>query len=135
MKLWTRHNLSEFIDANSAVLLKNTMRLSHKYLMRNESEGRNDLNYELHKQGLKLLLESKAAIVLVVNNKDTLQRGFETDSICVGRHEPVVNQFQELLLDCKRFLKVRTICIFTIIFSSWLIERIPWKIHWCMQIF
>ncbi|XP_008797487.1 uncharacterized protein LOC103712681 [Phoenix dactylifera] len=101
-----RHNLSEFIDANSAVLLKNTMRLSHKYLMRNESKGRNDLNYELHERGLKLLMESKAAIILVVNNKDTLERGFETDDVCVGRQEPMVNLFQELLLDCKRVLKV-----------------------------
>ncbi|KAG1346858.1 Ribosome maturation factor RimM [Cocos nucifera] len=101
-----RHNLSEFIDANSAVLLKNTMRLSHKYLMRNESEGRNDSNYELHEQGLQLLLDSKAAIILVVNNKDILERGFETDNVCVGRHEPMVNRFEELLLDCKRFLKV-----------------------------
>lgn len=101
-----RYNVSEFINANSAVLRKNTMTLSHKYFMSNANEGKNDLNYELHKQGLKLLIESKAAIILIVNDKDTVERGFEMDNVSVRRFESMVNQFQELLLDRKRFLKV-----------------------------
>lgn len=80
------------------------MRISHQCLISGESEGNNNLNYELRKVGLQLLRNSKVAIILVRHEEDDVERGSETDDV---RVESAIIQFKNLFSNLNIFLKVR----------------------------
>ncbi|OAY71141.1 Ribosome maturation factor RimM [Ananas comosus] len=96
------YSLSEYINGNSSALLKNPMRISHQCLISGESEGNNNLNYELRKVGLQLLRNSKVAIILVRHEEDDVERGSETDDV---RVESAIIQFKNLFSNLNIFLK------------------------------
>ncbi|OAY74197.1 Ribosome maturation factor RimM, partial [Ananas comosus] len=101
-KPFISYSLSEYINANSSALLENPMRISHQCLVTGESEGNNNMNYELRKVGLQLLRNSKVAIILIRHEKDDVERGSETDDV---RVESAVIQFQKLFNNLNIFLK------------------------------
>ncbi|KAK8957904.1 hypothetical protein KSP39_PZI001529 [Platanthera zijinensis] len=85
----TRLSLFDFVGANSNLLLKNALKIPHKYLL---DCAYSEKNSELFKEGLKLLRNSKAAIILFVND----DRNFG---------EFAHHKLQKLLFDYRRFLK------------------------------
>lgn len=94
-----RLSLLDFADANSDLLLKNALKIPHKYLLDCVYPEKID---GLFKEGLRLLNNSKAAIVLVVH---------DDRSLGMVSNEFVLNKLQQLLLDYKRFLKFGEKCI------------------------
>ncbi|XP_072993542.1 uncharacterized protein [Typha latifolia] len=96
-------SLSEYKDTNSPELLKNVIKISRHNLIIFESEGKDNLNYEVYKLGVQLLAKSKAAIVLFANEKNCAGKGLDTDLV---RTESMVNQFQKFLRDFNKLFKV-----------------------------
>ncbi|KAK8964274.1 hypothetical protein KSP40_PGU006129 [Platanthera guangdongensis] len=89
LKYETRLSLFDFVGANSNLLLKNALKIPHKYLL---DCAYSEKNSELFKEGLQLLRNSKAAIILFVND----DRSFG---------EFAHHKLQKLLFDYRRFLK------------------------------
>ncbi|WOL14509.1 hypothetical protein Cni_G23289 [Canna indica] len=98
------NSFPESVSANSATYLKNSVRISQDYLINCASEAKDEANYLLHQEGLQLLSKSKAAIVLIINDKDHNGEVSETDGRVL---KSSVSQFENLLLGCKRFWKVK----------------------------
>ncbi|KAJ6822273.1 uncharacterized protein M6B38_388560 [Iris pallida] len=90
-----RFKLSEFISANSAKLVKNANRTSVKSLVSCEAD---DINYKYYKEGLQLLQKSKAAIVVLVNDEDSLEYARNPESN--------LRRLEELLATSKSTLEV-----------------------------
>lgn len=66
------------MDKNFFLLLKNAMKVSHECLLGNESE-RNKFHHDLREKGIELLSNSKAAIVLIINEKNKIGNSSEID--------------------------------------------------------
>ncbi|CAL9109745.1 unnamed protein product [Musa acuminata var. zebrina] len=96
------HSFPEFAGANSAKLLRRSIRVSHEYLRNHTSKQKDDSNYLVYKEGLQLLSRSKTAIIVIING-----------SICDGDSVPndggsktSLSQFEDLLFGCNGFMKV-----------------------------
>ncbi|KAJ4797632.1 Ribosome maturation factor RimM [Rhynchospora pubera] len=72
------NGLSEDMEKNFSLLLKNAMKISHENLLGKESE-RNKFHHEMREKGLDLLSNSKAAIVLMINEKNKIGNSSEID--------------------------------------------------------
>ncbi|XP_078181655.1 16S rRNA processing protein RimM family [Carex rostrata] len=72
------NELAEDMDKNFLLLLKNAMKVSHECLLGNESE-RNKFHNDLREKGIELLSNSKAAIVLIINEKNKIGNSSEID--------------------------------------------------------
>ncbi|KAJ4821537.1 Ribosome maturation factor RimM [Rhynchospora pubera] len=72
------NGLSEDMEKNFSLLLKNAMKISHENLLGKESE-RNKFHHEMREKGLELLSNSKAAIVLMINEKNKIGNSSEID--------------------------------------------------------
>ncbi|KAJ1688346.1 hypothetical protein LUZ63_019736 [Rhynchospora breviuscula] len=72
------NGLSEDMEKNFSLLLKNAMKISHENLLGKESE-RNKFHHELRDKGLELLSNSKEAIVLIINEKNKIGNSSEID--------------------------------------------------------
>ncbi|PKU73429.1 uncharacterized protein LOC110093368 isoform X1 [Dendrobium catenatum] len=93
-----RLSLFDFVDANSDLLLKNALMIPYKYLRDSVYPEKND---ELFKEGLRLLNNSKAAIILVIN---------DDSSLGMVSNELVLHKLQQLLADYQSFLKFGEKC-------------------------
>ncbi|XP_057950319.1 uncharacterized protein LOC131145195 [Malania oleifera] len=67
-----RWELSKFLSANSAKLMRNTLELSEESLTR-DGEGNVDSKFKFLQNRPNLMSEGKVAIVLVVNNNEELE--------------------------------------------------------------
>ncbi|URE26111.1 RimM N-terminal domain [Musa troglodytarum] len=93
----------EFAGANSAKLLRHSIRVSHEYLRNHTSKQKDDSNYRLYKEGLQLLSRSKTAIIVIINGNDC----DEGDSVPNdGGSKTSLGQFEDLLFGCNGFMKV-----------------------------
>ncbi|KAJ3704351.1 hypothetical protein LUZ61_008056 [Rhynchospora tenuis] len=72
------NGLSQDMAKNFPLLLKNAMKVSHESLLGKESE-RNKFHQELREKGLELLSNSKAAIVLIIDEKNKIGYSSEID--------------------------------------------------------
>lgn len=99
-----RFNLSEFMDANSAISQKNSFSVSSKLL--SCCASKEELHYDLHKEGLQLLLESRVAIVFISKDDMNVPKDSEMDTISISTNETKLLHFQELILAYDRLLKV-----------------------------
>ncbi|KAJ4749375.1 Ribosome maturation factor RimM [Rhynchospora pubera] len=72
------NGLSEDMEKNFSLLLKNAMKISHENLLGKESE-RNKFHHEMREKGLELLSNSKSAIVLMINEKNKIGNSSEID--------------------------------------------------------
>ncbi|KAK1258932.1 hypothetical protein QJS04_geneDACA020245 [Acorus gramineus] len=100
----SRFHLPEFVDGNSTTLLKNALKISHESFILYGKRDKQDKNFELRGRGLHLLSERKAAIILVVDNKNSERIGTENDLDGFGK--AVSNIFLQELLGFKRFAEV-----------------------------
>ncbi|XP_020592863.1 uncharacterized protein LOC110033279 [Phalaenopsis equestris] len=93
-----RLSLFDFVGAHSDLLLKNALKIPHKYILDCEYPEKNE---ELFKEGLQLLNHSKAAIILVLN---------DDRSLGMFSNESALNKLQQLLLDYRRLSKFGEKC-------------------------
>ncbi|KAJ0971662.1 hypothetical protein J5N97_019621 [Dioscorea zingiberensis] len=109
-----RYDLSKFIDANSAGLMKSAFKISQKSLVSCERGGENSVHYRLFEEGFQLLLESKAATIILLNDDDS---GKSSEPVDLRMNSKII-LLQKLLLDCKRVLKVKEDINFPLILIS-----------------
>ncbi|KAK1302024.1 hypothetical protein QJS10_CPB12g00599 [Acorus calamus] len=96
----SRFHLPEFVDGNSTTLLKNALKISHESFILYGKRDKQDKNFELRGRGLHLLSERKAAIILVVDNKNSERIDLD------GFGKAMSNIFLQELLGFKRFAEV-----------------------------
>lgn len=75
------------------------------------SEEKEDSNYIFHKEGLQLLSKSKAAIVLIISEEGNNREAIETN----GVSKSSLSKFENVLLGCSKFWKVRYLILFSCI--------------------
>ncbi|XP_065021659.1 uncharacterized protein LOC103996141 isoform X3 [Musa acuminata AAA Group] len=92
----------EFAGANSAKLLRRSIRVSHEYLRNHTSKQKDDSNYLLYKEGLQLLSRSKTAIIVIINGNICEGDSVPND----GGSKTSLSQFEDLLFGCNGFMKV-----------------------------
>lgn len=96
------------MSTNSAILPKNSFMISSKLL--SCCGTGEDLDSELYKEGLQLLVKSKAAVVFISKDDDVnVDENLEAAASSTSRTETKLLHFQELILYYKGLLKV---CLF-----------------------
>lgn len=104
VKFLTKYSFPEFAGANSAKLLRRSIRVSHEYLRNHTSKQKDDSNYLLYKEGLQLLSRSTTAIIVIINGNNCDGDSVPND----GGSKTSLSQFEDLLFGCNGFMKVQS---------------------------
>lgn len=97
-----RFDLPDFIHSNSAILQKNALNIASDSLS-SEFQDNDIPKYELYNEGHRQLLDSKTAVVLVINTK----KGSQTDAETIRTPQTKFSCIQELTCVFKEHLKVK----------------------------
>lgn len=103
----TRWSFSEFVNTHSTKLLDNPLKISEKSFNSFMTNGKMDAIEGLRRQGLNVISEGKAAIVLVVDNEAQMGilSNFEHDH-SEDAVSPSMSHLQALFRDDKRFVMI-----------------------------